>query len=94
MSGIGNTIETDLVGEHIELWRNHPRVERVGRGRCRAITPYDRSNGLNLWLEVVDERDRRGWPFDTAIGDVVLTGTDDGGYPIKIRLIKNWTPES
>lgn len=93
MSGIGNSIETDLVGEVIELVRlrkgNVPWP--YARGLCRAVTS-DGGGGLYLWLEIRDAKDvelsdQHGYS-KPSIGDVILASTDDGGEPIRMRLVK------
>lgn len=66
MAGIGNTIETDLVGERVAVFRSSkpPGGQAVRYrqmlGRVRAVTvkqTSDRwdSHALVLWLEMVDQ---------------------------------------
>ncbi len=91
---INPSIETDLVGELIEVHEPvHGTVtdssRLLARGRCRAVT-YDNRGSLILWLEVV------AWPnplychhMDAPqIGDVYLVHTDYGNGPCFLRLVK------
>lgn len=94
MSGIGNTIETDLVGEVIEMIRmwtdrqDNVVTRKIARGLCRAVTVQD--GDLVLWLEIRTPEDIAGTmgSRDLMIGDVVRQISDDGGDPIRIRLVK------
>jgi len=97
VSGIGNSLETDLVGEVIELWR--VSVDRktmeiakklIARGLCRAVTSIDDGRTMLLWLEIRTEADIKGCVFtaDVSIGDVLPFPTDDGGQTIRMRLVK------
>ena len=64
---IGATIETDLIGELIEVLQPYreerplpdgfgPIKHRVtGRGRCRAVTVNPQGDMI-LWLEIVDAK--------------------------------------
>lgn len=101
MGGIGNTIETDLVGELIELhemrisYANRtaePYTITIARGRCRAVTLDHKDDFcLHLWLEVIDEACCRVFSVhenDVRIGDVIRVGADHGGARIRMRLIK------
>jgi hypothetical protein len=96
VSGIGNTIETDLVGERIEIqkatWSStDSKIKVIGRGRCRAVTAKD--GVMILWLEIVDDDDARGWDIgwlraSLSIGDVIRIATDDGHATFFLRLLK------
>lgn len=100
MSGIGNTIETDLVGEFVEvidpgeygnLYRER-HVRTVARGRVRAVHT-NRDHQLCLWLEVVYAWDASSWTWTTAtlpeIGDVLVVCVDGGNGTRTLRLIKH-----
>lgn len=97
MAGIGNSIDTDLVGEVIEVVRmwidgrdpHGPiRTRPIARGLCRAVT--ERDGDLVLWLEIRTPADIAGTVgvADVAIGDVIRQTSDDGGDSIRIRLVK------
>lgn len=93
MSGIGNTVETDLVGEVIELSRMRDKeVWPLARGLCRAVTNAD-AGALWLWLEIRSDEDARfsegrAWS-PLRIGDVLPICTDDGNGAIRMRLVKS-----
>lgn len=57
MAGIGNTVETDLVGEVVEVFSTKSRTCQM-RGRVRAVTPLlskDDAVGVCLWIEMPDK---------------------------------------
>lgn len=98
MSGIGNSIETDLVGEVIELVRMQDETTPwpYARGLCRAVTPGHEGSYLFLWLEIRDAADAKfseGHAFSRVQpGDILPIATDDGREPIRMRLVKQPIP--
>ncbi len=92
MAGIGNTVETDLVGETVEVMYSQEYGEsyaKRARGRVRAAR-LTTSGTLCLWLEIVTQEDLRVWyrhPLP-AIGDIYIVPTDDGAGQGFLRLVK------
>lgn len=92
---IGNTIETDLVGEIVEVWQRDERPRLVARGRVRAATGAN--GGVYVWLELLDHGDVAaaddylGRPVH-RVGDIICMGlssaSDYSTYSIYLRLIK------
>lgn len=96
---IGNTVETDLIGELVEVILtgsdngpyNGGQYVRA-RGRVRAATGTADGH-ICLWIEVLDEDGRHVYPLlpPPAIGDLVLCSTVPGNHAnraITIRVIK------
>ena len=90
---LGNTIETDLIGELVEVLEERSRYTADGtmlefrehivvRGRVRAATAQ--GNHMCLWLEVVDDPHKG----DRTIGNVYCTLMDAGNGMRWLRLIK------
>ena len=94
MAGIGTTIETDLVGEMLEVWLpqevGDPR--RVARGRCRAATTAPPSGDIRLWLEITDETDASyswGNGARPAVGDILCVTASNYFGAGFLRLIRS-----
>lgn len=96
------TIETDLVGDLIEISDREYISNRdnaqpgywhhslVGRGRVRAVTA-DTAGTMLLWLEVIDEECECAFFSNdprAKIGEIVcVRATDHNHMPRTIRLI-------
>lgn len=79
---INPAIETDLVGEIIEIrrgdtgWIGGTGWSLFARGLCRAVTAFGSEGGIWLWLEVRTELDRESYREDygdqlPVLGDVI-----------------------
>jgi hypothetical protein len=81
---INPTVETDLVGEMIEITEDRGKYIKVlGKGRCRAITAAT-GGWLVFWLEVLEQ-------FDVfKPGDLIFCNSQGNqGYGVTIRIIKS-----
>lgn len=101
VAGIGNTIETDLVGEHVAIYDRASESEGTrgvfkqypyAQGRVRAVTATP--DDVSVWLEIIDP-DGEGiseyWSGGAKIGDIFVVPLKRfGGYAL-IRLIKEGT---
>lgn len=69
-------------------------MDKIGRGRCRAVT-IDKNGNMLLWLEVTCEEDKLGFFYADPrpeIGDVVCVSTEsrtDGRCTL--HLIKDFS---
>lgn len=90
MAGIGNTVDTDLVGELVEVYRRLTVMNDViARGRVRAVTT-SQAGELRLWIEVVAGVETASVRARGEIGEIIVcTVSLDGNYePTVLRLIK------
>lgn len=77
MGGIGNTIETDLVGELVEVHAGYSPGHRLFRGLVRAVTGTPHGQAT-LWVEAVEREYYMG--VDFAPGDVATFTLSVGFY--------------
>lgn len=86
---INPTIETDLVGEMIEVYERHDHhPSLLARGRCRAVTS-SAPGEIQLWLEILVAGDHCG--YLSEVGDIVRVSSDTGQGDNIIRLVKTPT---
>lgn len=94
---IGSTIETDLIGELLEVHQPYREMDEhrayrvIARGRCRAAT-VDPQGDLYLWIEIVDAAALAGFGSalgfgsnDWQIGDVYRVTI---GNAMRLRLLR------
>lgn len=77
MSGIGNTVETDLVGELASIYSGYRRPELLATGVIRAITCTQHGN-LVVWMEVKEPTTL--YDFVMKSGDIVTMMLSAGIY--------------
>lgn len=92
---IGNTVETDLVGETVVISSRHSdyddTIYKVARGRIRAALSSLPEGRMTLWIEIVYDWDRVPWQMRRAmpeIGDVLMYTCREGDV---LHLVKDPT---
>ena len=102
MSGIGNTVETDLVGELVQIWQRGdeqaPQPVLIASGRIRAVSCGNANGYIHAFVELLTADDVQATDLYLrrklhVVGDIICVtitnGSDWGQYSTYIRLIKS-----